>query len=121
MTSALLLNTSAQRTDGGVRKLTLDPNRRISRTEAGGRCTPTCNRAAVQRYHELAIKYLPRYREAFYVWRKGRRIIDLKLMLPESHLPVIQEIREQFHRDRNKSAAIEWIKNNKEHLEGLLP
>lgn len=120
MTSALL-TIDAVRTDGGVRKLDLDPNRRISRTEAGKRCTPPVNRAAIQGYNRLAITYLEAYRQAFYVSRQGKKVINFNLMIPETHLPVVQAIREQFHRDRCKAASVEWIKNNKQYLEGLLP
>lgn len=121
MTSAVLMTIEAQRVDGGVRKLRPDPDRRISRTEAGERCNPPVKRGTVMGYNQLAINHLKKYREAFYVWQEGKRVINLELPIPETHLPVIQAIREEFHRSRRASAVTAWIKNNKDYLESLLP
>lgn len=121
--SSALLTIDAQRVDGIVRKLELDPHRRITRDEVGKRCNPPVRRFRVTAYHELAVSYVPGYDSRFYVYdREGKKVINWRLGIPETHLPVLQRIREQFEKEKNEAAVVQWLSNpeNQQELGELL-
>ncbi len=117
--TALIPLTSAPKPEAPLIK-------RYSRASVGRMCQPKVSHTRATYYHKLALTYVPAYAKIFTYEMDGEVRIDEDAKIPETHIPVLQEIRQQFLRDGEhqptEDYVIEWLKTSavQAKLESLL-